>query len=49
MSQEALAAIAALNFARGKALMKKAVEALRNCQKLIQQLTQASSEATQSN
>lgn len=49
LSNDAMAAYEASNFAQGKALMKKAHEAGRNCQKLIQQLTQASTEVTQSN
>ncbi|KYC39608.1 hypothetical protein WA1_30150 [Scytonema hofmannii PCC 7110] len=40
LSQEALSAFAVKNFAQGKALMKKAVEAGRNCQKLIEQYNQ---------
>jgi hypothetical protein len=39
-SQEALAAFSAGNFVQGKALMKKAFEAGRNCQNLIEQYNQ---------
>ncbi len=39
-SKEAQSAFASKNFAMGKALMKQAVDAGRNCQNLIQQYTQ---------
>lgn len=47
LSQEAIAAFAVENFAQGKALMRKAVEAGRNCQKLIQQYNQIAEATSQ--
>lgn len=46
LSQEALTAFAAKNFTQGKALMKKAVEAGRRCQNLIQQYSQSNIKTT---
>lgn len=41
LSQEAVEALAARNFIVGKALMKQAIDAGRNCQNLIQLHNQA--------
>jgi Tol biopolymer transport system component len=42
LSQEAVGAFAVRDFATGKALIQQAVEAGRNCQKLIEQYNQIS-------
>jgi NADPH-dependent glutamate synthase beta subunit-like oxidoreductase len=42
LSQEAVGAFAARDFATGKALIQQAVEGGRNCQKLIEQYNQTS-------
>lgn len=48
LSKEAQSAFAVRNFATGKALMKQAVEAGRNCQNLIEQYTQESNQKERS-
>jgi hypothetical protein len=44
LSKEAMAAFAARDLAKGKALMQQAVDALRNCQNLIEQYQQTCGE-----
>jgi hypothetical protein len=48
LSREAIANYEINNKAQGKALMKEAVAASRNCQKLIEQLNQSTGAITQS-
>lgn len=48
LSREATKAFEAKDWAQGRALMKKAVTASKNCQKLIEQFNQTTGAITQS-
>jgi hypothetical protein len=48
LSREATKSLKAGNWQQGRALMKEAVAASKNCQKLIEQLNESSKTVTQS-